>query len=196
MSTLSDIRTRLRLDLGDTDSLRWDDDALDRHIARALAELSLAIPRELTAVLATTAGSRELSLESLTALVEVEAAEYPIDHFPPVYVRFATWESTLTLHTPTAPDGGDARLYYTAAHVLNDEGSTLPSTLEEVLLTGAAAYATLELASGTVEKLNLNGGTPETYAAQARARLTAFHQLLHTHGRKNSVRTRALYTPA
>jgi hypothetical protein len=36
MTTLSDIRTRLRQDLGDADSLRWDDDALDRHIARAL----------------------------------------------------------------------------------------------------------------------------------------------------------------
>lgn len=196
MTTLSDIRTRLRLDLGDPDALRWDDDALDRHIARALSELSLAIPRELTADLATTPGSRELSLGSLSGLVEVEAAEYPAGKFPPVYVRFATWEGTLTLHTPTAPDGGDARLYYTAAHLLDEEGSTLPSTLEEVLLTGAAAYAALELAAGTVEQLNLNGGTPAAYAGWARARLTAFHQLLHAHGRKNRVRARTLYTPA
>ena len=196
MTTLSDIRTRLRLDLGDPGSLRWDDDALDRHIARALSELSLAIPRELTAEVATTPGSRDLSLAALAALVEVEAAEYPVDHFPPVYVRFATWEGTLTLHTATAPDGSDARLYSTAAHVLDDDGSTLPSALEEVLLTGAAAHAALERASGAVEKLNLNRGTPETYAAQARARLTAFHQLLLTHGRRNRVRARTLYTPA
>ena len=196
MTTLSDIRTRLRQDLGDPDSLRWDDDALDRHIARALSELSLAIPRELTATLETTPASRELSLASLEGLLEVEAAEYPVDHFPPSYVRFATWEGTLTLHTALAPDGGGARLYYTAVHSLDDTESTLPLHLEEVLTTGAAAYAALELASSSTAQLNVNGDTPATYAGWARARLTAFHQLLGTHARKNRVRTRNLYVPA
>ena len=196
MTTLSDIRTRLRQDLGDPGSLRWDDDALDRHIARALSELSLAIPRELTATLETTPGCRELSLATLEGLLEIEAAEFPVDHFPPSYVRFATWQGTLTLHTPTAPDGGDARIYYTAVHTLDETESTLPPYLEDVLATGAAAYAALELASSSTEQLNVNGDTPATYAGLARARLTAFHQLLHTHARKNRVRTRNLYVPA
>jgi hypothetical protein len=196
MTTLSDIRTRLRLDLGDPDSLRWDDDTLDRHTARALAELSLAIPRELTATLQTTPASRELSLTTLDGLLEVEATEYPAGQFPPCYVRFATWEATLTLHTAIAPDGSDARLYYTAVHTLDETESTLPPHLEDVLATGAAAYAALELAASTTETLNLNGETPATYAGWARARLTAFHQLLHTHARKNRVRTRTLYVPA
>lgn len=196
MTTLSDIRTRLRIDLGDPASDRWDDDALDRPIAHALSELSAAAPRELTATLATTPGSRELSLTSIGGLIEVEAVEYPVDRFPPCYVRFATWEGTLTLHTATAPEGGDARLSCTVAHTLDDDGTTLPSLLEDVLLTGAAAYAALELSSATIERLNLNGATPEAYAALARARLTAFRQLLHLHGRKNRVRTRTLYAPA
>ena len=196
MTTLSDIRTRLRQDLGDPGSLRWDDDALDRHIARALSELSLAIPRELTATLETTPGSRELSLATLEGLLEIEAAEFPVDHFPPSYVRFATWQGTLTLHTPTAPDGGDARIYYTAVHTLDETESTLPPYLEDVLATGAAADAALELASYSTEQLNVNGDTPATYAGLARARLTAFHQLLHTHARKNRIRTRNLYVPA
>lgn len=196
MATLSDIRTRLRIDLGDPASDRWDDDTLDRHIAHALSELSTACPRELTAGLATTPGSRELSLASIEGLLEVEAVEYPVDHFPPCYVRFATWEGSLTLHTATAPDGGDARLYCTAGHSLDDEGTTLTAVLEDVLVLGAAAHAALELSSATIEQLNLNGGTPAAYAAMARARLTAFHQLLRLHGRKNRVRTRTLYTPA
>ena len=36
----------------------------------------------------------------------------------------------------------------------------------------------------------------ERYAAWARARLTAFRQLLHTYGRKNRLRARRLYIPA
>lgn len=196
MTTLSDIRTRLRQDLGDPDSLRWDDAALDRHIARALSELSPASPRELTATLETTPGSRELSLATLDGLLDIEAAEFPVDHFPPSYVRFATWQGTLVLHTPTAPDGDDTRIYYTAVHTLDETESTLPPHLDDVLATGAAAYAALELASASTEQLNVNGGTPATYASLARARLTAFHQLLHTHARKNRVRTRNLYVPA
>lgn len=196
MATLSDIRTRLRIDLGDPASERWDDGTLDRHIAHALSELSAACPREVTATLATTPGSRELSLASIDGLIAVEAVEYPAGEFPPCYVRFATWEGSLTLQTPTAPDGSDARLYGTAAHVLDEDGSTLPALLEDALAIGAAAYAALELSSSTIEQLNLNGGTPAAYGALARARLTAFQQLLHLHGRKNRVRTRALYTPA
>lgn len=196
MATLSDIRTRLRIDLGDPASDRWDDATLDRHIAHALSELSAACPREVTATLATTPGSRELSLASIEGLIGVEAAEYPAGHFPPCYVRFATWEGSLTLQTATAPDGGDARLYCTVAHTLDEAGSTLPAGLEDVLVLGAAAYAALELSSATIEQLNLNGGTPAAYAAMARARFTAFQQMVHHYGRKNRVRTRTLYTPA
>src|SRR5215207_1269054 len=46
MITLSDIRTRVRKDLHDTDSgaYRWTDAQLDRHIERSLSDLSLACP--------------------------------------------------------------------------------------------------------------------------------------------------------
>ena len=54
MTILSDIRTRIRKDLRDTDSLayRWTDVQLDRHIERALNELSIAIPQEKLATIA------------------------------------------------------------------------------------------------------------------------------------------------
>ncbi len=196
MVTLSDVRDRLRQDLSDTTSERWPDDQLDRHIAHALADLSLAIPRELTATLATTAGSRDLAVDSLEGLVEIEAVEYPVGEFPPVYAGFSTWGATLALHLETAPDGSDAKLYYTAVHTLDDDGSTLADLLVDILLTGAGAYAALELASATTNSLTLDAEASEHYAAWARARLTAFRQLLHTYGRKNRVRQRRLYIPA
>ncbi len=196
MTTLADVRDRLRQDLSDTAALRWPDSQLDRHIEHALSELGLAMPRELSAELATTPGSRDLSLASLTGLVDVEAVEFPVDRFPPLYPGFSTWASTLSLHTPSPPDGTDARVYYTALHTLDGNGTTLTAQQVEVLLTGAGAYAALELASGSTGDLELDPAAAERYSAWARARLTAFRQLLHTYGRKNRIRQRRLYTPA
>ena len=196
MVTLIDVRERVRRDLSDVAEAVWPDDQLDRHIAHALGELSLAIPQELTATVATTPGSRDLSLSSITGLIEVEAAEYPLAQYPPAYVGYSVWADTLSLHLPTAPDGSDAKLYYTAVHTLDEEESTLPDALVEVLVTGASAYAAQELSSGSTGSLTLDPAAAERYAAWARARLTAFRQLLHTYGRKNRLRARRLYVPA
>ena len=196
MPTLTDIRERCRRDLSDVAGELWGDEQLDRHIEHALRELSLAIPRELTATLATTEGSRELATTSLDALIEVEAVEFPVAQFPPAMVGFSAWGATLSLHTETAPEGEDAKVYYTAAHVLDEDGSTLSDTLSDILVTGATAFAALELAAGTANQLNLQPTASERYSAWARARLTAFRQLLHTYGRKNRVRGRRMYVPA
>ena len=47
------MRARVRRDLRDEDATdeRWSADELDRHLERALRELSLAAPREATATL-------------------------------------------------------------------------------------------------------------------------------------------------
>ncbi|MGE5596216.1 MAG: hypothetical protein ACM3S1_09300 [Hyphomicrobiales bacterium] len=198
MTTLPELRDRVRQDLHDTDSsaYRWPDSQLDRHIERALGEVSLAIPQELTATLATTSGSRELSLAALDGLLEVEAVEYPVGHFPPCYVGFATWAATLTLHSATEPDGSDAKLYYTARHTLDEAGSSLPDELVDLVAMGAGAYAALEQAVATTGVLVTGDRVPDRFAEWGRARLTAFHQLLHHYGRRNRVRARRLYTPA
>lgn len=60
------------------------------HIDRALTELSEAMPQEKTATLATTAGSREVSLVGLDVM-GVEAVEYPVGEYPPAYIGFGTW---------------------------------------------------------------------------------------------------------
>jgi len=199
MTTLADIRGRVRTDLHDTDSgaYRWSNDDLDRHIARALDDVSRAIPLEQVGTVATTPGSRDLSLAALTGLIEVEAVEYPVDEFPPAYTGFSVWDGTLSLHTPTAPDGSDARLYYTARHVLDADGTTLPAHFEDLVAAGAGAYAALEWSSFTIDRLNTGGDeVARQYESWARARLTAFEQLLKHHARRNTVRPRRFYVPA
>lgn len=198
MTTLADIRTRVRKDLRDTDAAnyRWSDTQLDRHIERALGDLSLAIPREATATLATTPGSRELSLGALSGLLDLEAVEYPAGHYPPTYIGFSRWASTLTLHTETVPNGENARLYYTARHTLDGSGTTVPPEFEDLLAMGAAAYAANEQAAYLTNRVSTDGSAPEDFRALALAWETAFRQLLATYARRNRVRARRLLTPA
>ena len=105
MPTIDDLRDRLRIELHDEDAgaYRWEDAVLDRHLLRAARELSFAWPREQKTALTTTAGSRDLSLSSLTDLVRVYAVEFPVGRYPASYVAHSVFAGTLTLLTEQAP---------------------------------------------------------------------------------------------
>lgn len=195
MTTLPDLRAQVRKDLRDTTSgaYRWDDDQIDRHIANALSELSLALPAERAVTVATTAGSRELSLAAIAGLIDVEAVEYPAGQFPPCYTGFATWAGTLLLQTATPPGGDDAIIYCTARHTLDDEGSTLTAEQADLVAMGASALAALEQSVATANELVTGEHTSMRYGEWGRARLTAFRQLLYEYGRRNRVRLRRMY---
>ena len=197
---LSEMRTRVRRDLHDEDgaNYRWTDSELDRHIDRAVRELSLAAPREAKATLTTTAESRDLSLSSLTDLVTVEAAEYPVDKYPHSYVPFSLWAGTLTILVNEVPlSAQPVNVYYGRLHTLDLSTSTVPPQLEEVVATGAAAYAALEWASFATNRINAGGDdVGRQYLTWGQERLAVFAGALAKHGRHNAVRARRLYTPA
>ncbi|MEK7849166.1 MAG: hypothetical protein AAB270_09620, partial [Chloroflexota bacterium] len=139
---LGEMRTRVRRELKDEDaaSYRWSDSELDRHIARAVAELSLAVPLESKAALTTTSGSRELSVSGLASLVAVEAVEYPTGQYPPSYVMFSLWGNMLTLLVDNAPGGGEGvAVFYGKLHTLDATTSTLPPSVEELVGQGRLA---------------------------------------------------------
>ena len=194
---LNDMRTRIRKDLHDEDSqnYRWTDSDLNRHIDHALRELSLSCPLETKATLSTTAESRDLSLSSLSDLVEIEAVEYPAGNYPPSYVRFSVWADTLTLLIDSLPgDAEDVYVYYGKLHTLNADSSTLPAKLEDLAALGAAAYAAIEWASFATNRVNLGGAeTWRNYLTWGQDRLVAFMRDLSKHSRKNTVRVRRLY---
>ena len=194
------MRAAVRRDLHDEDapSYRWSDNELDRHIQRALGEVSVASPREMKASLSTTAGSRDLSLATIAGLLAVEAAEYPTGLYPPSYVRFSVWSGTLSLLVVAAPSGGQGvTVYYGAMHTLDATSSTLPVYLEDLVATGAAAYAALEWASFATNRINVGGEDVwRQYMVWGQDRLAAFLRRLAEMGRKNMVRARSLYVPA
>ena len=197
---LPTMRTRVRRDLHDEDAqnYRWTDDELDRHIQRALDEVSVACPREMKSTLTTTAGSRDLSLASLTDLVSVEAVEYPTGLYPSSYVRFSTWAGTLTLLVDSLPAGGeDVYIYYGTLHTLDATTSTLPAALEDLVATGTGAYAALEWSSFATNRINVGGEEVwRQYLIWGQDRLSAFMRRLAQVSRKNTVRVRSLYVPA
>jgi len=197
---LSEMRTRVRRDLHDEDPAdqRWTDDELDRHIERAVRELSLAIPLEAKATPTTSEGSRDISLASLSDLVAVEAVEYPVDKYPPSYIPFSLWAGTLTLLVDATPPGGQSvNIYYGKMHTLDATTSTIPPHLEELVATGAAAYAALEWASFATNRINVGGQHVwRQYLTWGQERLAVFSRALAKHSRRNAVRVRRLYTPA
>jgi hypothetical protein len=197
---LSAMRALVRRDLHDEDaaSYRWSDDELDRHIGRAVREMSLAVPLEEKAVLTTTAGSRDLSLSSLSDRVAVEAVEFPLDQYPPAYVAFSLWGETLTLLIDSAPVAEQGvGVYYGKLHTLDESGSTLPVALEDVVATGAAGYAALEWAGFATNRVNVGGSeTWRDYLVWGEQRLAAFAAALARHGHRSAVRVRRLHAPA
>lgn len=195
----AEMRTLVRRDLHDEDagSYRWSDEDLDRHIDRAVRELSQAIPQEKTATLATTAGSREIDISSLADRVLVRAAEYPVDRFPVSYQRFAIWANTLTLLGDTLPDGSDCRIYYGSLHTLDASTSTIPAGLEDLVALGAAGYALVQRAAFAVNRVNLGGtDTPRHFRDEGQSRISQFRKELKRFGRGGRVRGARLYTPA
>jgi hypothetical protein len=194
---LSDMRSKIRKDLHDEDSqnYRWTDSELDCHIEHALRELSLSCPLEAMTTLSTTAESRDLSLSSLSDLVEIEAVEYPVGSYPPSYVRFSVWADTLTLLIDNLPGNGeDVYVYYGKLHTLDTGSSTIPARLEDLVALGATAYAAIEWASFAVNRVNVGGAdTWRSYLTWGQDRLAAFMKGLAKHSRKNTVRVHQLY---
>ncbi len=196
---LTDMRSLVRRDLKDEDSgnYRWTDGELDRHIAHALGELSQVAPVEAVETIATSSGSRDIDISSLSRRVMVQAIEYPFDKFPKQYQRFSLWADTLTLLGNYVPNGGNARIYYGKLHTLDAESSTIPTTLEDLLAVGAEGFACLEWASFSINKVNVGGiSTAQEFEAVAQARLAYFRKELRQLGRNNRVRLSRFFVHA
>ncbi|MBI4571547.1 MAG: hypothetical protein HY723_06315 [Chloroflexi bacterium] len=199
MSNLSTIRATVRTDLHDEDTAnqRWADAELDRHIRRALLEYSLHAPLEQKSTLSTTAGSRDISVGSLTPRVRIIAVEYPTGDYPPSYTPFSLWGDTLTLDVSAAPASvQNASVYWHKAHSINGT-VTFPSSHDDIIATGAAAYAALEWASFATNRLNVAGDEAwGRYMQFANVRLVAFKEQLRRLPEASRARTSRLYTPA
>ena len=195
---LTDMRAIVRRDLHDedADNYRWTDDEMNRHIAHAAKELSESVPYEQKATKATTSGSRDLDISTVTDRIMVEAVEYPVDKFPRKYQPFALWGDNLTILGDEIPDGSNAYIYYGKLHTLDAEGSTIPAKCEDLIATGAGGYAAVAWAGYAINRVNVGGTvTPREFFNWGKQKLRYFRQELRRLGRRNRIRTRSLYKP-
>ena len=197
-TTLAQLRALVRQDLHDEDAAayRWTDAALDRHITRAVNEYSLHAPREQKTTLTTTAGSRDLSVATLTNRIDIEAVEWPVGEFPPTRVAWSEWQDTITLDVVNEPNAVEnVYVYWTTLHTLDGSGTTIPQGHQDLVAAGAAAYAALDWTSYAANRLNTGGDDVwGRYKAFADERLRYFRGELARLGRNNTVRQRRMYT--
>jgi hypothetical protein len=194
---LAEMIAVVRQDLHDEDSsnYRWTDNVLTRHLNRVLAELSESIPVPVKATVSTVAGARELDISSLTDRIMVAAVEYPLGETPPGYQQFSIWGDTLMIITGPRPDGNNCNIYYGVAHSMNAESSTLPAKYVDLVAGGICAYAAVELALYTINRVNAGGpDTPGTLLEWGNQKLKIFRQELKRLGRRNRIRVSDLTT--
>jgi hypothetical protein len=189
------MRGLVRRDIKDEDATeyRWTNDEIDRHIARAVAELSRSIPYEVKTTVATTSGSRSIDISSLTNRVSVDRVEFPVGNSPRTFQRFKVFAVTLTLIGDYQGDGTNAYIYWSQEHSLG-ASSTIPSYLEDVVALGAAAYALAAQAQYMANQANTGGETVDRdYFYQGRDMMAQFKEQLKLCGKKRKLQVIQLY---
>jgi len=193
---LSDMRTLVRRDLKDEDSssYRWQDNEIDRAIARAVAETSRYCPREMKATIATTDGSREIDISTLTDRVSVDRVEFPIDETPREFQRFSVYADIITLIGDVEGDGTNCYIYWGKVHTLDASTSTIPTYLEDVLALGAAAYAVLAQTQYRTDTAGFGGEQADRdYQSWGNTMLKEFKSQLKRFGRGRKLKISTFY---
>jgi hypothetical protein len=192
---LTDMRTLVRRDLKDEDNsnYRWQDNEIDRAIARALLELSRYVPREMKATIATTAGSREITMTTLTDRVSVDRVEFPISQTPRQFQRFTVYADTITLVGDVEGDGANCYIYWGSVHTMGAT-STIPSYLEDVLALGATAYAVLAQTQYRTDTAGIGGERADTdYQSWGTVMLKEFKAQLKRFGKGRKLKISQFY---
>ena len=167
VATLATIRNRVEATLQDSANAVWSTDDIDEAIRKALDRLNWVLPREVIGAITLAAAGREISLASLTGLLDVKRVWWDYDStsptHPPDFRRFQVWPNNiLYIDDDDEPAAGDVvRVWYTKHHtILNlDSGTetTLDSNWQGVIVTGAAGYAAQSRAVELAEQATLDG---------------------------------------
>jgi hypothetical protein len=194
--TLTNTRALVRRDLKDEDATnyRWTDNEIDRALSRALYELSRYTPREMKSTLATTNGSPNIDISTLTDRVSVDRVEFPVDETPRVYQRFTVYQDTITLIGDAEGDGTNAYIYWGKVHTLDGSTDTVPTLLQDILALGAAAYAVLAQAQYRSDVAGIGGDRADTdYQSWGKSMLKEFTDQLKRFGTGRKLKPSQLY---
>jgi len=192
--TLTEVRTRVRQDLKDTDAANylWTDSEIDAAIQRVVSEFSLAYFKQELSEFDTTSGSKNIDISTLTNLLKVLSVEFPTDQDPPYYQHFTTWGTNITM--TDKGDGSKARIKWGKLHTLSDT-STIPIQFDELIVLGATAYLALSASAYNINRATIGGKeTSLNYSKWAQSRLDHYNTELKRISLFHRVIVRELYT--
>jgi len=192
-TALATIRARLQTVLDDAAAAVWTTAELDQHIQDGLRDLSHRIPRERTTTIATTNGSRNVALTTLTERVRLVALEWPTGTDPKSFVDFSVWEDTLRIESAAVPNGTNCTIYWQSLHSINGT-KTLPEDYDDALVHAAAGRACDQQAADLTNTLPTGGpgSTAEWRRLAAHFRARYEERVAPRRGIKRS----RLYAPA
>ena len=192
--TLTEVRTRVRQDLKDTDAANylWTDSEVDAAIQRVVSEFSLAYFKQELSEFDTTSGSKNIDISTLTNLLKVLSVEFPTDQDPPYYQHFTTWGTNIVM--TSQGDGTKARIKWGKLHTLSTT-STIPIQFDELIVLGATAYLALSASAYNINRATISGKeTPLNYSKWGQSRLDHYNRELKRISLNNRVIVRELYT--
>jgi len=164
-ANINDYVASMRTDLDDPSARIWSTADLQRHVLHALTEYQLWKPLEaLDTGHSLTAGSRSVDVSDLSTLERILAVEYPTGQWPPAYVEFQQWATTLTLlldGVPAATDPLGLNLYLLLRHTVDGSHCTVDPADDEVIVAGSVHYAALEYSFLSAGVINAAG--PNTW---------------------------------
>lgn len=192
---LTEMRTRVREDLQDTDSenYRWTDDEVDGAIDRVVMEYSMHAPIQQQTDIATTDGDTEVDISTLTGLLKIESVEFPLGKTPKYMQHIDFWAGQLLMHDEG--DGSNARVRWLKKHTLTAESTTIPTEHDEIIVLGATGYLAMSASASTVDRAFIAGHYGTTsYKAWAIERLRRYDFRLKEISYMNRIVQRNLYT--
>ncbi len=192
---LTEMRTRVREDLQDTDSqnYRWSDDEVDGAIDRVVMEYSLKSPIEQQTDIATTDGDTELDISSLSGLLKVESVEFPLGESPKYYQHIEYWAGHLYMEE--GGNGENARVRWLKKHTLSAQSTTIPTEHDEIIVLGATGYLAMSASAYTVDRASIAGRHATiNYKAWGKERLDRYDKKLKAISRSSKVILKEFYT--
>jgi hypothetical protein len=205
-ATLTTFRDRLEVALMDASNEIWSTTVLDESIRQALAEYSKINPRRVIGTVTLASSGREMSLSSLSGLIQVARVWLPYTasspEHPPNTRRFEHWFEEQKLYFPddAEPQSGEvARIFYLAQQTLNGldsaSNTTFPDDDETLLLTGGAGYAATSRAVDLIEQVTRDRLTAQQLRAWGLGKLQEFRSGLKTVQRQAALRSSS-FVPA
>lgn len=168
---LADWLDKLELDLMDTGNAIWDTTTLSNCIRQSLRDFSTVNPDTKVGTVTLAADGREVSLSTLTNLIDVLEVWWPYTAASPEWYpnRVKGWRQYILSDVPylyftelegNEPQSGEVvRVFYTLRHTIEDLDSATATTFsnfefQPVILNGAAGRAAQARAIDLIETAN------------------------------------------